>query len=281
MMLRRRGLMTAALLIGAPAAAGAGAMVTDAQGQAAVEGGARLAVLAEVAPGSRLRLAGGARLVLLFLASGDEFALKGPGRFEVGAAEVRAVEGATPQKRALPVAALQAPRVRAGEVAQATLVMRSIQVDIAPEPIEPHRTRVFTTRPSFRWSSVPETTGYRFVLIDRGGETVFESELPATELVLPESLVLEEGADYSWSIEALPPGKRRRLATGEFAVIDAEQRAAIERLRPGAKSSFADRVAFALLLEQVEAHDAARAEWRRLAAERSGDKNLKARAASR
>ena len=264
-------------LLGA-ATAGAAALVTDLQGQAALEGGARLALLAEVTPGARLALASGARLTLLVLETGEQFGLKGPGRFELRGSAVVALEGAQPAKRALPVDGLQPLRVRPGEVAQATLVLRSLRQNDTPKPSSPRDTRVIDTRPVFRWSAAEGATGYRFALIDAAGQPVHEAQTAATEAVLPAGLELREGAAYSWSVEALPPGQRPRLAWADFAVVSAAERAALARLRPAGDAAFADRVAYALALDQCEAREAAQVQWRSLAAERPGDPTLKERA---
>jgi hypothetical protein len=262
----------------AAAGASAAALVTDVQGQASLDGGARLALLAEVEPGARFALASGARLTLLVLETGEQFGLKGPGRFELRGSAVAVIEGAQPVKRMLPVEGLQPLRVRPGEMAQATLVLRSIRQNDTPKPSSPRNTRVIDTRPSFRWAAAEGATGYRFALTDAAGQVIHEAQTTATEVSLPAGVELKEGVAYSWSVEALPVGKRPRLAWSDFAVVSAAERSALTRLRPAEDAAFADRVAYALALDQCEAREAAQAQWRRLAAERPNDARLREKA---
>jgi hypothetical protein len=260
-------------------ALGQGALVTDVAGAVQIDKGHKLALLAEVAAGSRIRLDADGRATLLFLANGEEFVLRGPGRYEVGAAGVQVREGATPQRRGLPVGALAAPRLKSAGVAQATLVMRSLPSQPQPEALEPRDTWILEPQPQFRWAAVGGATGYRLTLRDANGDALFSGETADTALQLPASVVLEPGAAYSWSIEALPAERRGRPATAGFQIMEAERRAALEALRPGAGADFAARVTYALMLEKSGAAQAAARSWRDLAAERPGEPGLARRLA--
>lgn len=255
----------------------AGALVTDSRGRVEGGDGSKPALLAELMPGDSLRLGRGARVTLLLLANGEEYTLKGPGKFLLSEHAVAALEGDQPVKRVLAPPRSALVQLRASEGAQATLVLRG--ADAGPRLLSPVDTAVIGGRPLFQWEPVDAAASYRFAIADQGGETLFETETGATSLRLAAAVRLREGASYSWTVEALPRAKRKREASGEFAVVDAATRAALERLQPRRDSPFNDRVAYALLLEQHNVRDAALAEWRRLAAERPGEPNLQERAA--
>ena len=55
---------------------------------------------------AKLRLAQGATASVLYLASGEEFRLKGAGRYQIGPKAPTALQGAQPEKRKLPVDAI-------------------------------------------------------------------------------------------------------------------------------------------------------------------------------
>lgn len=275
--LARAALLALTLVSGL--ALGQGALVTDVAGTVQVDRGQKLALLAEVAAGSRIRLEADGRATLLFLGSGEEFVLRGPGRYEIGAAGVQVREGAAPQRRGLPVGPLAAPRLKSSGVAQATLVMRSVPTQPQTEALEPRDTWILDPQPRFRWTGVAGATGYRLTLRDANGDALYSAETSDTALELPASVVLEGGAAYAWSIEALPAERRGRPATAGFQVMEAERRGALEALRPGAGADFAARVTYALMLDKSGATQAAARLWRDLAAERPAEPGLARRVA--
>jgi hypothetical protein len=270
--------MTLALLAASPAQAAGVALVTDLAGKVEAEGGAAApGILSELDAGLKLRLAQDARVTLLYLASGEEYQLKGAGRYQIGSTAPAALQGAQPEKRKLPVDALPGVRVKPSSVAQATLMMRSIGRP-PPKLLAPLSTMVLADRPPFRWEGVAGAEKYRLRVVDSGGQAVAELETAETAAQLPEGVRLKEGAAYAWSVDALLGEGRKTTSRGEFGVLGAEQRARLERMRPAADAKFSERVVYALLLDQYEVRDAAREEWRKLSVERQNEALLKERA---
>ena len=259
-------LMAAALV---SHAAGVG-LISDVRGRAVLDGNPQRPadLLTELGAGAQLRLDPEARITVLYLATGDEYILKGPGRFQVNKDGPTAIEGNVPEQRRLSVQALQPPKARTSSVAQATLVMRSASPIISPRLLSPSATKIATAAPVFRWEPVAGAVMYRFQLVDADGRTVAAAETGDTETALPPSLRLQTGAPYSWSVEVRLPGDRKRVSRTEFAVLDAEEMVRLERARPGSKATFSERVAYALLLESLDLREEAIASWRTLAAER-------------
>ncbi len=255
------------------------AMITDASGRIESEpDGAALGVLAELDGGARLRLAQGATATVLYLASGEEFRLKGAGRYQIGAKAPTALQGAQPEKRKLPVDAIPPVRVKPASVQQATIVMRSLGPGATVKLLEPVSVRVLDERPPFRWAAVSGAESYRVQVIDSAGQPVAEFEQKGESGQLPENVRLKPGESYSWSVEARLGSGRKLSRTADFAVLDAEARAKLVRMQPAAGARFSDRVAYALMLERVEAFHLARQEWRQLLAERPDEPLLKERA---
>lgn len=128
------GALLACLALAAGAAEPPVAFVADLKGSATIEGDGALAFLAELPAGTHLLLGTGAMACVTYAVSGTEFTLVGPGEFDVGAAEVRAVRGSAPSKRA--VLSLSDPGVVAkaarGTTATASLRMRGLPAPPSP-----------------------------------------------------------------------------------------------------------------------------------------------------
>jgi hypothetical protein len=58
-----------------------------------------------------------------------------------------------------------------------------------------------TTPLTFRWSTVPGTDRYRISLFDTEGSVLWESEVPGSTSVLPDSIHLTPGVTYLWRVE--------------------------------------------------------------------------------
>jgi hypothetical protein len=258
--------------------AAAVAMITDATGRIEAEGGIALGVLAELEGGAKLRLAQGATATVLYLSSGEEFRLKGAGRFQIGDKAPTALQGAKPEKHKLPVDAIPPVRVRPASVQQATIVMRSLGAGVTVKLLEPVSVRVIEERPPFHWASVTGAETYRIQVIDSAGQPIAEFEQKGETGQLPAGIQLKPGEAYSWSVEARLANGRRLSRTADFAMLDADARMKLGRLQPAAGAKFSDRVAYALMLERYEVFHVARQEWRKLHVERPGEALLKERA---
>lgn len=268
----------AGLLAQAVFAAGV-AMITDASGKIEAEqDGAALGVLTELEGGAKLRMAQGAVATVLYLASGEEYRLKGAGRFQIGDKAPAALQGAKPEKHKLPVDAIPPVRVKPASVQQATIVMRSLGPVANVKLLEPVSVRVPEERPPFRWTAVPGVEIYRVQVIDSAGQPVADFEQKGETGQLPEGVRLKAGEAYSWNVEARLTSGRRVSRGADFAVLDLQAWARLKRMQPAAGAKFSDRVAYALMLERYEAFHLAREEWRKLHAERPGEPLIKERA---
>lgn len=255
------------------------AVITDANGRIEAEAdGAALGVLAELEGGAKLRLDRGATATVLFLDSGEEFRLKGAGRFLVGDKAPTALQGAKPERHKLPVASISPVRVKPVGLQQGGIAMRGLGPAVNVTLLEPVSARVLEDRPTFRWTPLAGVQAYRVQVIDSAGQPVAEFEQQGESAQLPENIRLKAGEAYSWSVEARLANGRRLSRAADFAVLDAEARSRIERLKPAAGAKFSDRVAYAIMLERHEVFHRSREEWRKLHAERPGEPLLRERA---
>jgi hypothetical protein len=270
-------LASTTLLAAMPAAAQSIAIVTDVSGK--VSGPAPVSILSEIAADARLQLAAGARLVALYLKSGDEYLLTGPAQVQFQAGGPNVLSGAKPQKRASPVGKGSNVTIKPVNVAQAAYVMRGSRTTARIRLLSLAGTRTLEASPEFRWQAIEPGMKYRFELTDDTGHSLYESEVESTSIRLPASVVLKEGASYTWEVSTRTPDNRRYVSAGDFTIAPADVRAQARSLQPPSSAPVSDRVAYAAWLEQAELRDEARKYWQALAKERPEDEKLKALAA--
>ena len=260
-----------------PASAQNVAVVTDVVGR--VESQEAVAILSGIAADARLQIGEGARLVVIYLASGDEYSFTGPSQIEFRAAEPRVVKGAKPRKQASPLSRAGNPTIRPADVTRAGLVMRGTPRSARIRLLAPSGTRTLDTEPEFRWQEPEPQATYRFELLDDSGKSLYETTVKGDALRLPPAVRLVEGARYTWELSARLSDGRRYISTADFSVAAARLRADAGALRPAEGAPVAERVAYAAWLDQAELKEEARKYWKALAAERPDDGRLKALAA--
>ncbi|MBK8321338.1 MAG: hypothetical protein IPL06_01020 [Betaproteobacteria bacterium] len=258
-----RVIMAALALASSPPAASADptAFVCDVKGEVALNDGGRPPFLGELIPGSRLKLGPGAQAAVMFVVSGEEFILKGPGEFVVGKDSVTAATGATPAKRRLASHADAMVIVQASKAGTASLRMRSAQVP-KPGAVGPQfpTGSIAQLQPALRWGGDPSAT-YEIVVTAASGKQVHAGTVRGTTLKLPVKLVA--GQSYSWSVTP----KEGPPADARFEVLSADAVQKADKARASARS-FSDRVQLALVLQGIGAAPDAREVWGQLAAER-------------
>ena len=270
-------LASLAWLAAAPAAAQNVAIVTDVSGK--VTGPAPVSILSEIRADARLGLEAGARLVALYINSGDEYIFSGPSQIQFQVAGPNVISGAKPQKRASPISKSGSVTIKPVGVTQAAYVMRGSRTTARIRLLTLSGTKALESSPEFRWQAIEPGLKYRFELTDDTGHSLFETEVESTSLKLPASVVLKEGASYTWEVSARTPDNRRYVSAGDFTIAPADLSAQAQSLRPAPSAPVSDRVAYAAWLDQSELRDEARKYWQALAKERPDDEKLKALAA--
>ena len=262
-MTRRAALAILATLAFAVQGADPVAFVADLKGNATIEGNGNVAFLAELAPGTRLFLGSGAKIVVTYAATGAEFTLVGPGEFLVAPAEIRAEKGGAPKRRT--VTALPDPGVvaRVSRTATASLRMRGITGESkARASLEyPVNTRVSTLQPMLRWKNGPLGDKVTVSVVDANGKEVWKTE--AAQDSARTAVLLAPATAYTWTVVA--PGGL--LGEARFETLPAAVLARVAKSRATAKT-FSDRVVHALLLQDIGAMQEARETWMALARER-------------
>jgi len=230
-----------------------------------------VATLGTLPVGSRVQLSRGASLTLLYLGSGDEYTVTGPGDALLGAGGVSAT-GEAVVKRRVPAAG-PSLQLRSDSVVMGGFVARSGGLRArAPEG-------VLTVPPArLVWESLAPRARYRVEIRDHAGVVLYAQSAAGLSLAFPD-LPLQPEQDYSWSVALeSADGATGRAATATFNLAPPGLRDDARRRAPVAGASFADQLLYALWLDDIGAQGEARLLWEALAQQRPGEQALLARA---
>lgn len=255
------------------------AMVTDLEGKATLADDARkpaLSILSEIKQDSRVQLENGARAIVVYLESGQEYEFKGPAVIQFGSSQPESISGAKPQLRGAALAkGGKEIRIKPVVVAQAAIVMRAIRHTSKIKLLSLAGTKTLEPYPVFLWQALQPGLRYSFKLIDDAGKVLFDASVEGTALQLPPQVHLKEAMDYTWMVSARLPDGKECFNAGDFSVAPDALREQAESLRPAENAPLSERVAFAAWLEQVNLKDEARKYWKSISSERQDDQRLK------
>ena len=250
-----------------PASAADGvAFITDLKGEVAVDGTPRPKLLSELAKGQKIRIGKDGQLFVMFIQSGKEYALGGPGDYTVGEREVAASSGMPPATRETAWRASPEVLVKVSQTASASIRMRSF-APVRPEAKAkqefPTQGAVASLQPTLRWSGA-DAVEAEVVIFLAGREDKPLATAKATGGSHRFPFKLKPGADYVWSVSIAG----RAIGPAHFRTLAAADLQTIEKRRPTEKAEFSDRLMFALLLQELGAVQEAQQAWGRLAQER-------------
>jgi hypothetical protein len=260
----QRALFVVLLAIAGAAMADGVAFISNLKGEVVADGGARLAFLAEVSPGQKLGVAKDSQATLLFIASGKEFTLRGPGEYVVRATDVAATGGAQMTTRDTEWRTSSRVVVKVSQTAAASVRMRSLtppKPEPAPALLFPTQGNIASLQPVFRWAQAPAKA--EFALYVAGDEKPVHRAKPAG-LTHRVPGALKPDTEYTWSLAS--DGKE--VGTGRFRTLPLAAVQLAQKRRPTEKSEFGDRVLYALYLNELGAEQEAHEAWQRLSLER-------------
>jgi hypothetical protein len=252
------------------------AMVTDLTGGVKLTGAKGAlppSIATELPAGATIDVAAGGRVVILVLATGDEYTLSGPISAQV---QPDGMAGTPADRLAKRTSAVGKVRLKGEGLAQAAVTLRSSKRPETLPLLNLSATVTLETHPTFRWKPVEGAGPYRFELQDATGAVLYETRTEAKEVRLPDSIALVESRAYTWEVWARQSNGMRYSNFGDFTVASAALRAEAARLRPAAGAGVSERVSYATWLASQDLNDEARAVWAQLAAERPDNPQLKA-----
>jgi len=221
-----------------------------------------VALLESVEIGAVLRLTDRARLVVFYTESAAEYHVQGPASYRVTTKALLPLgQASLPVKKELH-AAYRGVKVQANSLVQAGIVLRASGKP--GDGMRPANEQVDPANIRFRWSGTL-AAGTRIELSDEIGEPVWDAVVTASPMALPAEVRLVAGKTYRWLL-VLPNASRGRQIWAEFAVLPADISERIRQAVPRADAPISEQVAFALLLEKLEANSMAEDIWAGLVA---------------
>jgi hypothetical protein len=258
------------------------AMVTDLQGRAfVIEAGRQerpCEILTSLVPGMELRIEERATLTVVYFQSAKEYQYTGPSHIGIGIDRPANISGKRATSRDLMLVAqtgLDPSDLR--DYRQAAILFRQGAWKEKLHLLSPEKnSKIIEVHPTFHWKALEEPgVQYRLVLIDNLGHTVLETLTDGSSFRLPVKVKLQEGGSYIWQVEARLPSGMVYSNSAKFRVAERSVRDELERLRPAKHASFSERILFAMLLDREDIRDEARDYWKRLAAERPDNPQLR------
>ena len=236
------------------------AFITDVKGEASV-GNGKAALMAEVAKGARISCAKECQIGVMYLISGKEFTLKGPGDFVVGEAEVAAKIGPPPKVRETQWKVSAQTVNQAAQTSNASIRMRSVGINSSSPKREekqaderllyPVETGVASLQPPFRWASNNARGPFDFELKTSAApaRTIYKAKSGDTALKLPNSVKLYADTEYSWAVKYAGA----EIGSSTFKTLSAAAMELAQKRRPADKAAFSDWLMYGLTLREVGA----------------------------
>jgi hypothetical protein len=264
--LRASAVCISTLFAAAAWAADGVAFLTNLKGEVSLDGSARPALMSELAKGQKLTLHSDATASVMFIQSGKEFALKGPGEYVVNAADLSAAKGAKPGERQTEWRTSQQALVKVSQSSAASVRMRSIAPAKADEPAKlqfPTAGAIATLQPTFRWAAAQPGQEITVAIASQRDKPVHKTKVSGDSFRMPYKL--KPDTEYVWAIS----GTAGEFGSGAFKTLGAEAIAQAEKRKPSAKADFTDRLMHAVMLNDLGATQEAQEAWAKLAAERT------------
>lgn len=246
------------------------AFITDVKGEAGLDAG-KASLMAEIKKGARINCARECAVGVMYLLSGKEYVLKGPGDFLVGDDEVTAKIGAPPTVRETKWKVSSQVVAQASQASSASIRMRSLgsaKTEVAM-PAErllyPRDTNVATLQPAFRWTSANAKGPFEFELKASGSaKPVYKSKASAMNLTLPGNIKLQPDLEYSWAVKS----GATYIGMTSFKTLPTSAIDLAQKRKPDEKAAFSDWLLYGLTLKEVGADQDASEVWGRLAKDR-------------
>lgn len=244
------------------------AFFSDLKGAVTLDGNARPQILGELARGQKITLGADGNASVMYVATGREFALKGPGEYLVREADVASSSGAAAAARPTEWRTSGKVLAQVAETSGASVRMRSLARPKAPEPSQalhyPVQGAVATLQPVFRWNAPDAKAVADFTLLVDGHEQpVVKARAVGGTYKLPSRL--KPDTEYAWRVSI----GSEDLGIARFRTLSASAASALESRRPASGAPFSDRVLYALALQEAGASQDAREAWAALARERA------------
>lgn len=156
---------------------------------------------------------------------------------------------------------------------QAALVFRGTVSQKKIQIIRPIESKMLS-KPIFEWKPVKGIQDYSFTLNGDSGNNIYKINTSNNKVVLPESINLNKGATYYWTVEINRSGSIYKISS-KFSMLSQNEIDKIKNMIPDENATFSERVIIATYLEQNGILDEAKKQWKILSDERPDIISLK------
>jgi hypothetical protein len=244
------------------------AFITNLKGEVAVDGTQRPTLMSELAKGQKIAVGKESQLAVMYIQSGREYVLKGPGDYTVGEREIASGSGVPPAVRETGWRANSQVLVKVAQTSSASIRMRSMAPakPAAKARLDfPTQGAIATLQPTLRWTTPDDKAPCELVIAVAGREDKPFVKAKVTGTSHRVTARLKPDTEYAWSVSV--DGKE--IGAARFRTLPAAVIQDAEKRRPGDKAEFSDRLLYALLLQEIGAVQEAQEAWGKLAQERT------------
>lgn len=244
------------------------AFLTDVKGDVKIDGAARPPLMSELARGQKVVLGTGANASVMFIQSGEEFVLKGPGEFAIDKAGIATAKGAAATLRKTEWKVSSQALVKVAQSSSASIRMRSIAPPKNDTRIGalsyPTEGTIATLQPVLQWNG---EAGKNYDVSLALASDPFNAIASGKSNALTHrfSTKLSPDTEYVWTVTAAGT----ELGRGKFKTLTAENVAMVEKRKPSDRATFSDRLLYAVMLNDLGATQDAKVVWAKLAQERA------------
>ncbi len=249
------------------------AFITDVKGDAQI-GTFKVALMGELEKGARISCVKDCQVGVMYLVSGKEFLIRGPGDFLVGDADVTAKVGNAPTPRQTAWKVSSQTVTTAAQNASASIRMRNIDLKAIKAPPLPDRllypiekTKVLSLQPDFRWQALNAKGPYEFELLsadENAPKAIYKAKQSNLAVKLPANVKLQANTAYAWQVNF----GGTNIAKGQFQTLPSDVQEATQRRKPEGNAAFSDWLLYALTLQELGAKQDAQDVWSKLAKDR-------------
>ena len=257
------------LLVAAAAQAAGIAFVTNVKGEPKADS-AKLSLMSELSRGQRIACTSECTVGVMYLQSGKEFVIKGPGEYLIGDNEVTAKIGVPPTTRDTAWRVSSQTVVQMAQTSSASVRMRSVNPKPSEQPsperlVYPVQTKVSSLNPVFLWESSNAKGPFEFELLAPGAaKPLHKAKTTAGIVKLPASVKLLPDTEYHWTVSS----GGSVLGSGSFNTLSTASLELAKQRKPLDKAEFSDRFMYAVTLKDLGATQDAQEIFGKLAKER-------------
>jgi len=204
---------------------------------------------------------------LVYLHTGDEFIITGPGKANIAKEKIVAAQVKKTSGNPL----LAEGNIKLNEFNQEGMLSRSgNQFTPAVKLVSPNASKILSPHPILVWESLGNGYLYRIEVLSEEQDSLYIAKTQSNSMHIPQAIKLPKEELLSWEIEA-SLGSENLYSSAVFFITGEKERQLIEKQRPAENAPFSRVLLFAWLMENKGLNHEAKKYWQILAKKRPDD----------